>query len=63
MVWCYMTKDGRREETNKFAAFSGYTYNDEICFVVIEPKSIGLSSSQKYYWAFRCIYYIHGHTS
>ena len=44
-----MIKDGRRDEMYTFAALSGYTYNDEICFVVIEPKSIGLSSSQKYY--------------
>ena len=33
-----MTKDVRREETSKFAALSGCTYDDEICFVGIEPK-------------------------
>jgi len=35
-----MTKDVRREEMSKFAALSGCTYNDEICFVGIEPKFI-----------------------
>ena len=35
-----MIKDGRREETSKFAALSGCTNNNEICFVSIEPKSI-----------------------
>jgi len=35
-----MIKDGRREEMNKFAALSGCTYNNEICFVCIEIKSI-----------------------
>jgi len=30
---------GRKEKTSKFAALSGCTYNDEICFVGIEPKS------------------------
>jgi len=35
-----MIKDVRREETNKFAALSGYTYNDEICFVGIESKFV-----------------------
>jgi hypothetical protein len=35
-----MTKDICREETSKFAALSGCTYNDEICFVGIEHKSI-----------------------
>ena len=39
--WCdAMIKDGRQEETCKFAALSGCTYNNEICFVCIEPKSI-----------------------
>jgi len=33
-----MTKDVRREEMSKFAALSGCSYNDEICFVGIEPK-------------------------
>ena len=28
------------EETNKFAAFSRYTYNDEICFDGIEHRFI-----------------------
>jgi len=28
------------EEISKFAALSGCTYNDEICFVGIEPKFI-----------------------
>jgi len=32
-----MTKDVRREEMSKFAALPGCTYNDEICFVGIEP--------------------------
>ena len=41
VCWCgAMTKDVRREETNTFAALSGCTYNDEICFVGIEPKFI-----------------------
>ena len=35
-----MTKDVPREETSKFAALSGCTYNNEICFVGIEPKYI-----------------------
>jgi len=35
-----MIKDIRREEMSKFAELSGCTYNDEICFVSIEPKSI-----------------------
>jgi len=35
-----MTKDIRTEETSKFAALSGCTYNDEICFVCIDPKTI-----------------------
>ena len=34
-----MVKDGRREETSKFAALSRCTYNDEICSIRIEPKS------------------------
>jgi len=33
-----MIKDVRREEMSKFSALSGCTYNDEICFVGIEPK-------------------------
>ena len=33
-----MIRDGCREETSKFAALSLYTYNDEICFVSIEPE-------------------------
>jgi len=35
-----MTKDVRREEMSKFAALSGCTYNDEICFIGIKPKFI-----------------------
>jgi len=35
-----MIKGGRSEERSKFAALSGCTYNDEICFVGIKPKSI-----------------------
>ena len=35
-----MIKDGRREEMSKFSALSGCTYNDEIWFVRIDPKSI-----------------------
>jgi len=35
-----MTKDIRREEMSTFAALSGCTYNDEICFVGIELKFI-----------------------
>ena len=35
-----MTKDARTEETSKFAALSGCTYNDEICFVGIELNFI-----------------------
>jgi len=35
-----MTKDVRREEISKFSALSGCTYNDEICFVGIEPQFI-----------------------
>ena len=35
-----MTKDVRREEMSKFAALSGCTYNDENCYVGIEPKCI-----------------------
>ena len=39
--WCdAMIKDGLREETSKFAALSGCTYNDEICFIGIEPISL-----------------------
>jgi len=33
-----MIKDVRREERSRFDALSGCTYNDEICFVGIEPK-------------------------
>jgi hypothetical protein len=33
-----MTKDVRKEQMSKFSALSGYTYNDEICFVGIEPS-------------------------
>ena len=32
-----MTKDGRREETSQFAAMFACTYNNEICFVRIDP--------------------------
>jgi len=35
-----ITKDVRTEEMSKFAALSGCTYNDEICFAGIEPKSL-----------------------
>ena len=35
-----MTKDVRREEINKVPALSACAYNDEICFVDIEPKFI-----------------------
>jgi len=35
-----MTKDVRREEISRFAALPGCKYNDEICFVDIEPKFI-----------------------
>jgi len=35
-----VTKDIRREETIKFAALSGYTYNNEISFVGIDSKFI-----------------------
>ena len=39
--WCdAMTKDVCREEMSKFAALSGCTYNDEICFIGIERKFI-----------------------
>ena len=39
--WCdAMTKDVRREEMSKFAAVSGCIYNDEICFIGIEPKFV-----------------------
>jgi len=39
--WCdAMIKDECREETSKFAALFGRAYNDEICFVSIEPKFI-----------------------
>ena len=31
-----MTNDASREETSKFVALSGCTYNDEICFVGTE---------------------------
>jgi len=35
-----MIKDGRRKETSKFDALFGFTYDDEICFVRVEPNSI-----------------------
>jgi hypothetical protein len=35
-----MIKDRHREETSKFAALFGCTYNDEIYFVGVEPKLI-----------------------
>jgi len=35
-----MTTDFRRKEMSKFAALSGCTYNDELCFVGIEPEFI-----------------------
>ena len=35
-----MIKDGSREETSKLAVLSGCIYNNEICFVCIELKSI-----------------------
>ena len=35
-----MIKDGCRGEMSKFAALSGCTYCNEICFVCIEPKFI-----------------------
>jgi len=35
-----MTKNVSREEMSMFAGFSQCTYNDEICFVGIEPKFI-----------------------
>ena len=35
-----MTKDVRTEEMSKFPELYGCTYNDEIRFVVIEPKFI-----------------------
>ena len=35
-----MTNDVCREEMSKFAALSGCTYNNGICFVGIEPKCI-----------------------
>ena len=35
-----MTEDVRREETSKFAALSECTFNNEIGFIRIEPKSI-----------------------
>ena len=35
-----VTKDVHREEMSKFAALSRCTYNNEICFVGIEPKFI-----------------------
>ena len=42
IVWScdFMTKDVRREEKNKFAALSGCIYNDEICFIGIEPTFV-----------------------
>jgi len=38
-----MIKDGHREETSNFAALSGCTFNNEVCFVSIEPKSVVIS--------------------
>ena len=35
-----MTKDVHKEEMSKIDALTGCTYNDEICFVGIEPKFI-----------------------
>jgi len=35
-----MNKDGRSEEMSKFSALSGCVYNNELCFVYIEFKSI-----------------------
>ena len=35
-----MIKNGCMEEMSRFAMSSGCTYNDEILFVAIEPKSI-----------------------
>ena len=35
-----MTKDIRMEETSKFAALPGCTYNDEVCFIGVEPKYV-----------------------
>ena len=41
VCWCNaMSKDIRREETTNFASLSGCNYNNEICFVRIDPKSI-----------------------
>jgi len=37
-----MTKDVDREEMSKSSALSGWTYNDDICFIGIEPKFISL---------------------
>ena len=47
-VWWYdaMIKDGYREETSLFALLYGCTYNDEICFIPIEPKSIVYHSAR-----------------
>ena len=39
--WCdAVIKDWCKEETSKFAAFCGCTYNEEICFVCIELMSL-----------------------
>jgi len=35
-----MITDWCREETNKFASLSGFTNNNQICIVCIEPESI-----------------------
>ena len=35
-----MTRVVLKEETSKFTALSGCTYNDEICFVGSEPNVI-----------------------
>jgi len=35
-----MITDVRREEMSKFAALSGCTIKNKICFLCIEPKSI-----------------------
>ena len=39
-VWLFnaMIKDGCREEMSKCPGLSGCSYNDEICFVGIDPK-------------------------
>ena len=42
-----MTKNVRREETSKYAALSGCTYNDESLLFVIQPE-ISLRQSPSY---------------